>query len=85
MAEHSTVAISNGGKCESHSDIRSDAPQSQSEAKVGRFESRDCAKMPVAQFHQMSHISTPPQKQSGGRHGIPPLKPLLPCRPTQFF
>lgn len=26
-----------------------------------------------------------PKKPEGGRHGIPPLKPLLPCRPTPFL
>ena len=25
------------------------------------------------------------KKQVGGRHGIPPLQPLLPCRPTYLF
>jgi hypothetical protein len=36
-------------------------------------------------FFQLTTNPPRPKKQEGGRHGIPPLKPLLPCRPTQFF
>jgi len=57
------------------------------EAEVGRFELCDCDMMLVAQLVEMSHIepAARPKKPEGGRHGIPPLKPLLPCRPTQLF
>ena len=57
-------------------------------SEVGRFELRNCDKMFVAQLVEMSHIEFPrprPKKPEGGRHGIPPLKPLLPCRPTSFL
>ena len=36
-----------------------DAPQNQFEAEVGRFESRDCDKMVVAQMVELSHMTFP--------------------------
>jgi hypothetical protein len=85
MAEHSTVAISNGGKCESHSDIRWVRHRTNQKRKWAASSLKSYAKMFVAQFHQMSHIKptlAPKTKRRTARHSSPRTPPAVPSDST---
>jgi len=57
MAEHSTVSISNGGKCESHSDIRWVRHKPGQKRKWAASSNCDCARMIVDQMVELSHMN----------------------------
>ena len=67
MAEHSTVAISNGGKCESHSDIRWMRHRLSQKRKWAASSNCDCARMVVAQMVELSQMTSPAPKTASQR------------------
>jgi len=93
MAKHSTVATSDGGKCESHSDIRLDAPQNSIRSGSGpiRATETDCARMVVAHMVELSHTEPPQKPHSGARpkqivraDGVLPPHPQASVRPLHL-